>query len=57
MSSKKIWKTVGLDPEIAKRLAEEALRRQRGMGFIVEEELRKRYSIPRVIEEEKQHAN
>jgi predicted transcriptional regulator len=57
MSRKKIWKTVGLDPEIAKRLTEEAEVEQRGMGFIVEQELRKRYAIPRVIEKEKSDAN
>lgn len=57
MSSKKIWKTVGLAPEIAKLLMQEAREKVRGMGFIVEEELRKRYSLPRGNKEEKPDAN
>lgn len=57
MSSKKIYKTIGLDPEVAARLDDERKRNRRSYGFIVEEELRKRYSIPWMGKEEKQHVN
>lgn len=46
MSSKKKYVTVGLDPELAKLLDDEALGQRRSRGFIVEEILREHYKMP-----------
>lgn len=57
MSSKKIYKTLGFEEDVAMRIEEEARHNRRSRSFIVEEILRQHWEMPWGELEEKVHAD